>query len=223
MRARLGDCGVRTSFRWDRGMIRSNVLDADLARALYTCMSRIRQFEETAGRLLADGQLPGFLHLSIGQEAIAAGVCSALSISDHITTTHRGHGHCIAKGGSLGRMMAELFGKAEGYCRGRSGSMHIADPAVGILGANAIVGGGLAMALGAAFSAQCRGSTSVALAFFGEGAAAEGVFHECLNLAALWKLPIIFVCENNGYAEMTPASVHLSARRVADFGAAYGC
>lgn len=197
-------------------------LDVELARSLYACMRRIRLFEETAGKLLADGQIPGFLHLSIGQEAIAAGACSVLSIDDYITTTHRGHGHCIAKGGSVDRMVAELFGKAEGYCRGRSGSMHIADPAVGILGANAIVGGGLAMALGAALSAQCHGRSSVALTFFGEGAVAEGVFHECLNLAALWMLPIVFVCENNGYAEMTPASVHLSAGHVADFGAAYG-
>ena len=200
----------------------STTLDADLARSLHRCMSRIRQFEEAAGKLLADGQIPGFLHLSIGQEAIAAGVCSVLGVEDHITTTHRGHGHCIAKGGSVDRMVAELFGKAEGYCRGRSGSMHIADPAVGILGANAIVGGGLAMALGAALSAQCHGQASVALSFFGDGAVAEGVFHECLNLAALWKLPIIFVCENNGYAEMTPSSVHLSTNRVADFGAPYG-
>ena len=202
-------------------MLGNTPLNADIARSLYMCMTRIRLFEETAGKLLADGRIPGFLHLSIGQEAVAAGACSVLGSDDHITTTHRGHGHCIAKGGSVDRMVAELFGKPQGYCRGRSGSMHIADPAVGILGANAIVGGGLPMALGAALSAQCRGTSSVALTFFGEGAVAEGVFHECLNLAALWKLPIIFVCENNGYAEMTPMSAHLSARRVADFGAPY--
>lgn len=192
------------------------------ALQLYRSMLTIRQFEEAAGTLLAAGRVPGFIHLSIGQEAVAVGVCSQLTERDHITSTHRGHGHCIAKGGQLNRMMAELFGKAEGYCRGRSGSMHIADPAVGILGANAIVGGGIAMAVGAALSAQLRRDGTVAVTFFGEGAVAEGVFHESLNLAALWQLPAVFVCENNQYAEMTHVSAHLSSSRVADFGAPYG-
>jgi pyruvate dehydrogenase E1 component alpha subunit len=140
---------------------------------------------------------------------------------DRITSTHRGHGHCIAKGGRVDRMMAELFGKPEGYCRGRSGSMHIADPSVGILGATAIVGGAIPTAVGSAFTARVTGGSQVTVAFLGEGTVGEGVFHECLNLASLWQLPIIFVCENNQYAELTHVSVHLSAERVADFGAPY--
>lgn len=200
----------------ERNVDRAQALD------LYRTMVRIRRFEETAGDLLAANRVPGFIHLSIGQEAVAVGVCSTLTDQDHIASTHRGHGHCIAKGGKVDRMMAELFGKPEGYCRGRSGSMHIADPDVGILGANAIVAGGLPMAVGAALSAQVRQDRSVAVAFFGEGAVAEGIFHECLNLSALWKLPMIFVCENNQYAELSHVSKHLSARHVADFGAAYG-
>lgn len=192
------------------------------ALRLYQSMLRIRRFEETAGDLLANGQVPGFIHLSIGQEAVAVGVCAQLTDDDYISSTHRGHGHCIAKGGKIDRMVAELFGKSEGYCRGRSGSMHIADPAIGILGANAIVGGGLAMAVGAALSSQARGDGSVAVAFFGEGAVAEGIFHEVMNLAALWRLPVVFVCENNGYSELSPLSIHLSAKSVAVFGEPYG-
>lgn len=189
---------------------------------LYRTMVTIRRFEEVAGQLLATGRIPGFVHLSIGQEAVAAGVCSLLRRSDAIASTHRGHGHCIAKGGAVDRMMAELFGKPEGYCRGRSGSMHIADPEVGILGANAIVAGGLPMAVGAALRASVTGSDDVAVAFFGEGAVAEGVFHECMNLAALWSLPMLFVCENNQYAELSHVSLHLSAEHVADMAAPYG-
>jgi acetoin:2,6-dichlorophenolindophenol oxidoreductase subunit alpha len=189
---------------------------------LFRTMALIRAFETAASRLMIGGVLPGFVHVSIGQEAIAAGVCDVLRASDQITTTHRGHGHCIAKGGEVEGMVAELFGRENGYGKGRSGSMHIADPAVGILGANAIVGGGLPMAVGAALSAQLRGGDDLAVTFFGEGAVAQGVFHECLNLAALWKLPVLFVCENNQYAEMTHYSVHLSAERVADFAGAYG-
>ncbi|HUD36134.1 MAG TPA: thiamine pyrophosphate-dependent dehydrogenase E1 component subunit alpha [Streptosporangiaceae bacterium] len=185
-------------------------------------MARIRQFEIAAERLQASGILESSLHLSIGQEAVAAGVCDALRRSDLITTTHRGHGHCIAKGGELAPMMGELFAKGGGYCGGKSGSMHIADPASGILGANAIVGAGIPIALGAALAFQQRGTDGVAVAFFGEGAVAEGVFHESLNIAALWALPIVFVCENNGYAEMTPVSVHLASADVAAFGAPYG-
>lgn len=189
---------------------------------LYRSMLRIRRFEETAGDMFAANEVPGFVHLSIGQEAVAVGVCSQLTTTDSIASTHRGHGHCIAKGGQLPRMMAELLGKAPGYCRGRSGSMHIADPSVGILGANAIVGGGLAIAVGAALTAQITRSGALAVAFFGEGAAAEGIFHECLNLAALWRLPVLFVCENNQYAELSHVSKHLSAKCVADFGSTYG-
>lgn len=194
----------------------------ELVLGLYRSMLRIRRFEETAGDLFAANEIAGFVHLSIGQEAVAVGVCSELMVTDSIASTHRGHGHCIAKGGQLPRMMAELFGKAPGYCRGRSGSMHIADPSIGILGANAIVGGGLAIAVGAALTAQMTRSGAVAVAFFGEGAVGEGIFHECLNLASLWRLPVLFICEYNQYAELSHVSKHLSAKCVADFGSAYG-
>jgi acetoin:2,6-dichlorophenolindophenol oxidoreductase subunit alpha len=197
-------------------------LDGDAIRRLFRTMTLIRQFETTASRLMASGSLPGFLHVSIGQEAVAAGICDALEDDDYITSTHRGHGHCIAKGGTLDAMMGELYGRSTGYCGGRSGSMHIADPARGILGANAIVGAGIPIAVGGAFSARARGTSQVSVAFFGEGAVAEGVFHESLNLAALWKLPVVFVCENNGYAELSPISVHLSTENVADFATPYG-
>ncbi|ASR37394.1 ABC transporter substrate-binding protein [Prauserella marina] len=193
--------------------------DLELVERLYRTMSLIRRFETAAGRLLADGELAGFLHLSIGQEAVAAGVCDVLGRQDHITTTHRGHGHCVAKGARVEAMFAEIFGSAEGYCGGRSGSMHVADPDVGILGANAIVGACVPIALGGALSASMLGGRKVSVAFFGEGAVAEGVVHESLNLAALWQLPMIFVCENNGYAEMTPVGVHLRATNVADYAA----
>ncbi|MFI0486215.1 thiamine pyrophosphate-dependent dehydrogenase E1 component subunit alpha [Actinomadura sp. 9N215] len=192
------------------------------SRRLYRTMARIRQFEVAASKLMATGRLPGTLHVSIGQEAVAAGVCDVLRRDDHITTTHRGHGHCLAKGGEPKAMMAELLGRETGYCGGRSGSMHIADPAAGILGANAIVGAGIPIALGGAFAAARHGRKGVAVAFFGEGAVAQGVFHESLNLAALWKLPIVFVCENNQYVELTPVSVHLAAQHVADHAAPYG-
>jgi TPP-dependent pyruvate/acetoin dehydrogenase alpha subunit len=195
--------------------------DGETVRRLYRTMALIRQFETTASRLMASGSLPGFLHVSIGQEGVAAGICDVLESDDFITSTHRGHGHCIAKGGGLEPMMAELYGRSGGYCGGRSGSMHIADPKLGILGANAIVGAGIPIAVGGAFSARARGTTQVAVAFFGEGAVAEGAFHESLNVAALWKLPVIFVCENNGYAELSPVSVHLSAKDVVDFAAPY--
>ncbi|TDB86913.1 thiamine pyrophosphate-dependent dehydrogenase E1 component subunit alpha [Actinomadura sp. KC216] len=196
--------------------------DTATAHRLYRTMARIRQFEIAASKLMATGRLPGTLHVSIGQEAVAAGVCDVLRRDDLITTTHRGHGHCLAKGGEPKAMMAELLGRATGYCGGRSGSMHIADPSAGILGANAIVGAGIPIALGGAFAAARQGRGAVAVAFFGEGAVAQGVFHESLNLAALWKLPIVFVCENNQYVELTPVSVHLAAQRVADHAAPYG-
>lgn len=200
----------------------SQTLERDFALALYATMVTIRRFETTAGELFAAGKLPGFIHLSIGQEAVAAGVCAVLQDTDYITTTHRGHGHCIAKGGRVTEMMGELYGREGGYALGRSGSMHIADNAVGILGANAIVGGGIPMAVGGALAAQLAGEEQVSVSFFGDGAVAEGVLHECLNLAALWKLPIVFVCEHNGYAEMTPISAHLANPEVTELAAAYG-
>lgn len=192
---------------------------ADLIRRLYRTMSLIRCFEESASRLLASGELAGFLHLSLGQEAVAAGVCDVLKQDDYITTTHRGHGHCIAKGARIEGMLAELLARVSGYCGGRSGSMHVADPKVGILGANAIVGASIPIAVGGAFAAQVLGQERVSVAFFGEGAVAEGVFHEALNLASLWRLPVVFVCENNGYAEMTPVDVHLASSSVRDYAA----
>lgn len=177
---------------------------------LYRSMCAVRSFEEAGERLVRAGELAGNLHLSTGQEGVAVGMCSALRTDDHITTTHRGHGHCVAKGGDPERMFAELYGHVDGYCKGRAGSMHIADPGSGILGATAIVGGSFGMAIGAAFSAQVLGLDRVSVAFFGEGAAAEGSLHEALNLAALWRLPMVFCCENNHYAELTPVSDHLN-------------
>jgi TPP-dependent pyruvate/acetoin dehydrogenase alpha subunit len=184
---------------------------AEPAERLYRTMAAIRAFETSSERLLKRGELTGNIHLSSGQEAVAAGVCDVLRRDDHITTTHRGHGHCLAKGGDPERMYAELLGRSTGYCGGKAGSMHIADPATGNLGATAIVGGGIAIAAGAALSAQVRGTDQVAVAFFGEGAVAEGSFHEALNLAAVWGLPLVLVCENNQYAELTPVRVHLRA------------
>jgi TPP-dependent pyruvate/acetoin dehydrogenase alpha subunit len=188
---------------------------------LYRMMCTIRAFEDTSERLLRGGALAGNLHVSTGQEAVAVGVCSALRVDDHIATTHRGHGHCIAKGGDVERMFAELYGHVDGYCKGRAGSMHIADPGSGILGATAIVGGSFGMAVGAAFSAQVLGLDRVSVAFFGEGAAAEGSLHEALNLTALWQLPVLFCCENNQYAELTHARDHLNGR-INEYARAHG-
>lgn len=189
---------------------------------LYTRMLRIRRFEERVAQLFAQGQLPGFVHLYVGEEAVAAGVCAALRDDDYIASTHRGHGHVIAKGGDLNRIMAELFGKAAGYCKGKGGSMHVADFSIGMLGACGIVGGGIPVAVGAGLSAQYRGTDQVAVTFFGDGAANEGSFHESLNLASVWRLPVLFVCENNGYGEFTPASRAMNVAHVADRAAGYG-
>lgn len=197
-------------------------LDREHLDGLHHMMVRIREFENAAAKQLATGKLSGTLHLSSGQEAVAAGVCSALERADYVTSTHRGHGHCLAKGADPRRMMAELFGAESGYCKGRSGSMHIADSTTGLLGANGIVGGGFGMTIGGALTAQVTKSGSVSVTFFGEGATGEGSLHECLNLAALWRLPVIFVCENNGYAELSPVSDVLSAHRVADLGTPFG-
>jgi TPP-dependent pyruvate/acetoin dehydrogenase alpha subunit len=171
--------------------------------ALYTTMVRIRAFEERVGRRFRDGDVHGFVHVSIGQEAVAAGACAALERDDWITTTHRGHGHCIAKGADPTGMFAELFGRADGICHGKGGSMHIADPRLGILGANGIVGAGIPLAVGAALTARIRRTGAVAVAFFGDGAVHSGAFHEGVTLAVGLALPVIFVCEDNGYAEFT--------------------
>jgi acetoin:2,6-dichlorophenolindophenol oxidoreductase subunit alpha len=194
----------------------------DVLRDLHERMVRIRVFETEAGRLMEAGQLPGFLHLYVGQEAVAAGVMAALTDADQITSTHRGHGHAVAKGADLRRMFAELFGRADGYCRGRGGSMHINDLSVGMLGANGIVGAGLPIAVGAAFAARYRGDGSVAATFFGDGASNIGAFHEAANMAAVMRLPVLFVCENNGYAEFTSAARHMVPDDVADRAPAYG-
>ena len=189
---------------------------------IYTRVLRIRRFEEEVGRLFRQGQLPGFVHLYIGEEAVAAGVCAALTDDDTIISTHRGHGHVIAKGGDLNRMMAELFGKATGYCKGKGGSMHIADFDIGMLGAIGIVGGGMPISVGAGLSAWYTDSDRVSVCFFGDGAANEGSFHESLNLASTLTLPVIFVCENNQYGEFTPALKAMNITDIADRAAGYG-
>ncbi|MFP4625704.1 MAG: thiamine pyrophosphate-dependent dehydrogenase E1 component subunit alpha [Natronomonas sp.] len=178
-------------------------ISPDRQRGMLKTMQRIRAFESRIQELFADGELPGFVHLYIGEEAIATGVCEALNDDDYITSTHRGHGHCIAKGHDFDRMMAELFGKETGYCGGKGGSMHIASPELNNLGANGIVGAGIPIGVGAALSSYLRGSGQVAVSFFGDGALAQGAFHEAMNLAALWDLPFVGVVENNQYGEMS--------------------
>jgi len=185
-------------------------------------MVRIRLFEEAAGKLMEDGKVPGALHLYVGQEAVAAGVMVHLTNKDQITSTHRGHGHLIAKGGEFNKMYAELYGKSTGYCKGKGGSMHICDMDLGMLGANGIVGGGPPIAMGAAFSNKFRKTKDVSATFFGDGASNEGAFHEAANMAALFKLPIVFVCENNGYGEYTAQVNHQAVVDVADRAAGYG-
>lgn len=170
---------------------------------IYQQMLKIRVFEEHVNELYTSAKMPGLAHLYIGEEAIAVGVCEALRKDDYITSTHRGHGHCLAKGATMDRMFAELLGKEAGYCRGKGGSMHIADQDTGNLGANAIVGGSAGIATGAAMSAKMRGSDQVAVCFFGEGALGQGLLYETMNMAQLWKFPIIYVCENNLYNEYT--------------------
>jgi pyruvate dehydrogenase E1 component alpha subunit len=196
-------------------------LSADKARDIHRTMWRIRLFEQAAAEHYRDGDLPGFIHLSIGQEGCAAGVCAALERTDYITSTHRGHGHCIAKGGDPKRMMAELFAKESGYSHGRGGSMHIADVSVGMLGANGIVGQSMPLGVGAALTSQVKSEGRVAVAFFGEGASGAGVAHEAMNMAAIWKLPLVFFCEANRYAELSPYDVHVSVPNVADRAASY--
>ena len=178
-------------------------VDAETQLQLLESMLRIRAFETAANQLYLSAKMPGLTHLYIGEEAVAVGVCSALRVDDVITSTHRGHGHCIAKGADCRRMFCELLGKVEGYCRGKGGSMHIADHANGNLGANAIVGGSAGIATGAAFAARSLGTDRVVVCFFGDGALGQGVLYEVMNMASLWKLPVIYVCENNLYNEYT--------------------
>jgi len=194
----------------------------DQMKGIHLTMVKIRKFEERAVELFMAQELPGFLHSYLGQEAVAAGACACLREDDYITSTHRGHGHVIAKGLSLDRMMAELFGKKAGYCKGKGGSMHIADFSKGILGANGIVGGGIPIATGAALSAKMRKSSQVALCFFGDGASNQGSFHEALNMAAVWSLPVVYVCENNLYAVSTRQDRHQKILDISARASAFG-
>ncbi len=195
--------------------------DAELLRRLYRTMRLIRAFEEKVDALRTSGRLQGSAHLYVGQEAVATGVCAALNADDYVASTHRGHGHAIAKGVDVARMMAELYGRATGTNKGKGGSMHIADTSVGMLGATGIVGAGTPIALGAALSAKTRKSRQVSVAFFGDGAMGQGPIYECMNMATIWKLPMLFVCENNGYAESTSAEYALSTRDLAKRAAAF--
>src|SRR6516162_4714527 len=185
-------------------------------------MLRIRRFEERASADYLAGKIYGVVHCYIGEEAVAVGVCSTLKRDDRIISTHRGHGHCIAKGADLNRMMAELYGRQTGYCKGKGGSMHIADFDIGMLGANGIVAGGISIITGAGLAAQMEGKGGVAVSFFGDGASNAGPFHECLNIAATWKLPMLYVCENNMYAANTAAAATHALSDVAARAAGYG-
>lgn len=190
--------------------------------AAYRAMVRIRAVEEKLMEVFSNGEIPGFIHVCIGQEATPVALCGHLKGSDYLAATHRGHGHALAKGIDLKRFMAELFGRKNGPCRGRSGSMHLAEASVGLLGANGIVGGGIPIAVGAAFASKAQKTGQVTACCFGEGATGEGVFHESLNLASLRSLPIVFVCENNGWAEFTPQGTHMPVGDVAGRASAYG-
>jgi pyruvate dehydrogenase E1 component alpha subunit len=188
---------------------------------MYRTMVVIREVEQTLVRLFAENRIPGFIHSYIGEEATAAGVCSALRPDDYVTSTHRGHGHLLAKGADPRRFFAELYGRSSGYCRGKGGSMHVTDLDLGILGANGIVGAGIPIAAGAALASKLQGLDRVAVSFFGDGATDIGVFHEALNLASLWRVPAVFVCENNGYADFMARRTHQPIDRIADRAAAY--
>ncbi len=189
---------------------------------MYRCMRLVRRFENKVVEMVNANEIPGTTHEYVGQEAVAVGVCAALQETDGITSTHRGHGHILAKGGDPRRVMAELYGRADGYNRGRGGSMHIADLALGIYGANGLVGAGTPIACGAALAAKLEGKQRVVASFFGDGATNQGVVHEAMNLAAIWKLPVVFVCENNGYAITASIRDMLAISRIADRAAAYG-
>lgn len=196
-------------------------LTAAKAKEAYEKMNDIRNFENTLHDIFAKGEIPGFVHLYAGEEAVAVGVCSHLTDSDYITSTHRGHGHCIAKGCDLKGMMAEIYGRETGLCKGKGGSMHIADLDKGMLGANGIVGSGFPLAIGAGLRNQYLGTDDVAVCFFGDGAANEGNFHESINMAAIWKLPVVFINENNTFAESTPQHYSSASPTIAERAAAY--
>jgi TPP-dependent pyruvate/acetoin dehydrogenase alpha subunit len=195
--------------------------DAKTYLNLYQTMVTVRQFETMAGEMFAGGKIPGFIHLSIGQEGSSVGVCSVLRPDDYLTTTHRGHGHMIAKGADLNKMVAELFGKKTGYCKGKGGSMHIADFSIGFLGANGVVAGGLPIITGAGLSIKMRKTDQVAICFFGDGASNRGPVHEAMNMASIWKLPVIFCVENNQFASTTRTSYACSVEDIATRAAGY--
>ncbi len=194
----------------------------ELQRQMLRQMQTIRRFEERASDDYQNGDIYGVVHCYIGEEAVAVGVCAALNPDDQIISNHRGHGHCIAKGADLNRMMAELYGRVDGYCKGKGGSMHIADFEIGMLGANGIVGGGLSIITGAGLAAQMEGNGIVAAGFFGDGASNAGSFHESLNIAASWKLPVLYVCEHNAWAANTSAKITHAADNMSDRAAGYG-
>lgn len=198
------------------------MVDIETLLRWYRAMVRIRLFEETVNDKFLAGEIPGFVHLYIGEEATATAICSLLHESDYITSTHRGHGHTIAKGANVKRMMAELYGKKTGYCKGKGGSMHIADFQVGMLGANGVVGGGINIAVGAALASKLLNADRIAVSFFGDGASNRGTFHEGLNMASVWKLPVVFVCENNQWSSTTFYQESTAVVNVADRAAAYG-
>ncbi len=196
--------------------------DSNLLLSMYKTMVKVRQFESMAGEYFAAGDIPGFIHLSIGQEGSSVGICSALRDDDYVATTHRGHGHMIAKGADLNKMVAELFGKATGYCKGKGGSMHIADFSIGILGANGVVAGGLPIITGAGLSIKYRKTDQVAVVFFGDGASNRGPVHEAMNMCAIWNLPVLFVVENNQWASTTPQTYSCSVGDLCTRAAGYG-
>lgn len=198
------------------------MMDRETGLWIYRKMNEIRDFEETAWTLFTENKLRGSVHLYTGEEAVATGVCAQLTDEDYIASTHRGHGHCIAKGAELDRALAELMGKATGYCKGRSGSMHIADFSKGNLGANAIVGGGIPIATGGGLALKMQKKPHVSVAFFGDGASNQGTFHESINLAAVWKLPVIYVCENNQFGMTVPTWQSTSVVNIADRAVGYG-
>jgi pyruvate dehydrogenase E1 component alpha subunit len=198
------------------------MIGKDALLEMFYLMVKIRRVEERLLDLFAQGKIPGFIHVSIGQEAVPVGVCSCLKPGDFISTTHRGHGHALAKGADLKRFMAEIFGRRDGYCRGRGGSMHVASSELGLIGSNGIVGGGIPISLGTAFASVYKGNDRVTVSFFGDGASNEGTFHESLNLAALWDLPVVFCCENNEWAEFTPKSVHMRIEKISERATSYG-
>ena len=196
-------------------------IDRDRAVWMYETMRLIRAFEQRVSTLFAKGEIPGFVHLYAGEEATGVGVIACLTEDDYLTSTHRGHGHCIAKGLPLGQIMAEVFGRVDGLCRGKGGSMHVADVSRGMLGANGIIGAGGPLAVGSALTAKVLKTGAVTVCFFGDGAAAQGTMHEAMNLASVWQLPVVFVCENNQFEESTPWTYHTAANSIADRASAY--